>query len=263
MISQSHQCQTNDVSEDWIDSIEHLIRWIAPRTVGRVRLLQRLADVKKARRETNRLHDALCLLSRELDTLTRRRRHQSGETTCSRYGVELGADGLTAVAFDDGASLAGKESIDSRVTVSIGGCRTLRRRDQRVAASCGLARPAAAAPISPTPLTIHQIPRHDRRVAPYDNRPAPASDTSHGPTRSSTVRPCQPRRSHALDAARWAGKFGASSKSMLLSSACQWCPATEAYTAPEWLTVEDLMSLVTRACGFDRTSRFLKRIRHR
>jgi hypothetical protein len=69
MISQSHLCQTSDVSGDWIDSIEHLIRWIAPRTVGRERVFHRLADVKKARRETHRLLEALCLLSRELDAL--------------------------------------------------------------------------------------------------------------------------------------------------------------------------------------------------
>jgi hypothetical protein len=69
MISQSHECPTDDVSGEWIDSIEHLIRWIAPRTVGRERVLQQLADVKKARRETHRLHETLCLLSHALDAL--------------------------------------------------------------------------------------------------------------------------------------------------------------------------------------------------
>ena len=69
MISQSHECQTNDVSGEGIDSIEHLIRWIEPRKMGRERVLQRLADIKNARRETHRLHEALCLLSRELDAL--------------------------------------------------------------------------------------------------------------------------------------------------------------------------------------------------
>ncbi|HEY5618332.1 MAG TPA: hypothetical protein VIK60_10320 [Vicinamibacterales bacterium] len=69
MISQSHECQTNEVSGAWLDSIEHLIRWIGPRTVGRERVFQRMADVRKAQRETHRLQDALCLLSRELDAL--------------------------------------------------------------------------------------------------------------------------------------------------------------------------------------------------
>jgi hypothetical protein len=69
MMSQSQECQTNDVSDEWIDSIEHLIRWLAPYTVGRDRVLQRLADVKEARQETHRLYDALCQLSRALDAL--------------------------------------------------------------------------------------------------------------------------------------------------------------------------------------------------
>jgi hypothetical protein len=69
MGSPSHECQTDDLSADCIDSLEHLIRWIAPRTLGRARVLQRLEDLKNARRETHRLHDALCLLSRELEAL--------------------------------------------------------------------------------------------------------------------------------------------------------------------------------------------------
>ena len=69
MISQPHEYQMKDESGGLIDSIDHLIRWIAPRTVGRNRVLERLADVKKARQEIHRLHDALCLLSRELDAL--------------------------------------------------------------------------------------------------------------------------------------------------------------------------------------------------
>jgi hypothetical protein len=71
--SQMHETHqehhTDDVSEDWIDSIERLIRWVAPYTIGRERVLQSLADVRKARRETHRLRDALRLLSRELDAL--------------------------------------------------------------------------------------------------------------------------------------------------------------------------------------------------
>ena len=54
MIAESHECQVNEVSREWIDSIEHLIRWIAPRTLGRERVLERLADVKKTRPETHR-----------------------------------------------------------------------------------------------------------------------------------------------------------------------------------------------------------------
>jgi hypothetical protein len=69
MISPSHECQTNNVSGEWIDSIEHLVRWIEQRTLGRERVLQRVADIKNARRETHRLHEALCLLSRELGAL--------------------------------------------------------------------------------------------------------------------------------------------------------------------------------------------------
>ena len=69
MTSPSRKRHTVDVSGEWIESIEHLIRWIAPRTIGRARVLERLEDVKRAWRETDRLHDALCLLSRELDAL--------------------------------------------------------------------------------------------------------------------------------------------------------------------------------------------------
>ena len=68
-MSHSHDAQTQDPSADWINSIEKLIRWIAPRTVGRERVLDRLADVKTARSDRRRLHDALCLLSGELDAL--------------------------------------------------------------------------------------------------------------------------------------------------------------------------------------------------
>jgi hypothetical protein len=68
-MSHSHDGQNQDPSSDWIDSIEQLIRWIAPRTVGRERVLDRLADVKTARSDRGRVHDALCLLSGELDAL--------------------------------------------------------------------------------------------------------------------------------------------------------------------------------------------------
>ena len=68
-MSHSHDAQTQDPAADWINSIEKLIRWIAPRTVGRARVLDRLADVKTARSDRRRLHDALCLLSGELDAL--------------------------------------------------------------------------------------------------------------------------------------------------------------------------------------------------
>jgi hypothetical protein len=68
-MSHSHDAQTQDPSADWINSIEKLIRWIAPRTVGRKRVLDRLADVKTARSDRRRLHDAFCLLSGALDAL--------------------------------------------------------------------------------------------------------------------------------------------------------------------------------------------------
>lgn len=64
----NQECQTDDVSEEWIDSIEQLIRWVAPYTIGRDRVLQSLADLRTAR-ATHRLRDALRLLSRELDAL--------------------------------------------------------------------------------------------------------------------------------------------------------------------------------------------------
>jgi hypothetical protein len=64
-----HEYQTNDGSREWMDSLEHLVRWIAPRTVGHARVLQQLAEVKKAGEEIHRRRDALCLLSRELDAL--------------------------------------------------------------------------------------------------------------------------------------------------------------------------------------------------
>jgi hypothetical protein len=63
MIAQVPEPQMNGIVGEWIDAIEHLIRWIAPRTVGRDRVLQRLAGVRSARRETDRLHHTLCLLS--------------------------------------------------------------------------------------------------------------------------------------------------------------------------------------------------------
>jgi hypothetical protein len=69
MMSQPDEDQTTERSGDGMDSIEHLIRWIARRTVGRARVLQRLAEVKQAQRERHRLREALCLLSRELGAL--------------------------------------------------------------------------------------------------------------------------------------------------------------------------------------------------
>ena len=69
MISKLQASRTNAMSGDWINSIEHLLRWIAPRTVGRQRVLQRLAELRQAQPERRRLNDALCLLSRELDAL--------------------------------------------------------------------------------------------------------------------------------------------------------------------------------------------------
>ena len=69
MISKLQASRTNAMSGDWINSIEHLLRWIAPRTVGRQRVLQRLAELRQAQPERHRLNDALCLLSRELDAL--------------------------------------------------------------------------------------------------------------------------------------------------------------------------------------------------
>ena len=69
MISNLQMSRTNAMSGDWINSIEHLLRWIAPRTVGRQRVLQRLAELREAQPERHRLNDALCLLSRELDAL--------------------------------------------------------------------------------------------------------------------------------------------------------------------------------------------------
>jgi hypothetical protein len=68
-MSHSHDGHTEDPSADWINSIERLIRWIAPRTVGRARVLDRLAEVKTSRSDRRRLHHALCLLSGELDAL--------------------------------------------------------------------------------------------------------------------------------------------------------------------------------------------------
>jgi hypothetical protein len=68
-MSQSPAVATNERSGEWIDSIERLICWIAPRTRGRQHVLQLLADVKDARPETHRLHAALCLLSHHLDAL--------------------------------------------------------------------------------------------------------------------------------------------------------------------------------------------------
>ena len=69
MISKLQASRTNAMSGDWINSIEHLLRWIAPGTVGRQRVLQRLAELRQAQPERHRLNDALCLLSRELDAL--------------------------------------------------------------------------------------------------------------------------------------------------------------------------------------------------
>jgi hypothetical protein len=65
----SHERHANNVSRERIESIERLIRWIAPHTLGRDRVVQQWVAVKKARRETRRLHEALCLLSRELAEL--------------------------------------------------------------------------------------------------------------------------------------------------------------------------------------------------
>ena len=69
MVSRANLGQTSHASADWVDAIEHLIRWIAPRTVGRRRVLQRLADLRHAGRQVDHLLMTLCLLSRELDAL--------------------------------------------------------------------------------------------------------------------------------------------------------------------------------------------------
>ena len=50
-------------------SLERLIRWIAPRTVGRDCVLERLAEVKTAAPDFGRLHQAVCRLSRALGQL--------------------------------------------------------------------------------------------------------------------------------------------------------------------------------------------------
>ncbi len=45
--------RTNAMSGDWINSIEHLLTLIAPRTVGRHRVLRRLAELRQAQREAS------------------------------------------------------------------------------------------------------------------------------------------------------------------------------------------------------------------
>jgi len=69
MMSQPRGCQTNKVLRESIESIERLIQWISPRTLGRERVLQQLAEVKKVARESRRLRDGICLLSHDLDAL--------------------------------------------------------------------------------------------------------------------------------------------------------------------------------------------------
>jgi hypothetical protein len=69
MTSPSPELATNDWAGEWIDSIERLIRWIAPQTIGRSRVLQRLAEIRDAQAETHVLHSALLLLSQDLDAL--------------------------------------------------------------------------------------------------------------------------------------------------------------------------------------------------
>jgi hypothetical protein len=98
MIAQLPELQVNGVAGEWIDAIEHLIRWIAPRTVGRDRVLQLLADVRSARRETYRLHQTLCLLSRELDALY----PQSAVISLARRRVREMALTLADVDHDGG-----------------------------------------------------------------------------------------------------------------------------------------------------------------
>lgn len=68
----SRPCQTNAGSPDWTESLEHLLPWIAPRTVGRERVFERWAAVKRTRSEGGDLRDVLCLLSRELGALSPR-----------------------------------------------------------------------------------------------------------------------------------------------------------------------------------------------
>lgn len=109
------------------------------------------------------------------------------------------------VAFDEGGSLAGNESIDSVATGSLSNAP--RRCRQRRPTCRGLDIPATAQPIRVAPLAMYGTPRQERRLAPYTKRPAPASETSHGMTRSSTVGPLQPRRSQTLVDARRAVKL--------------------------------------------------------
>jgi hypothetical protein len=52
-----------------LDSLERLIRWIAPRTRGRESVLRRLGDLKLAVPDRRSAPDAACLLARALDEL--------------------------------------------------------------------------------------------------------------------------------------------------------------------------------------------------
>ena len=69
MKSQPRRPSGNGAWTDQVNALERLIRWISPRTIGRDRALQRLIEMQTAASDRWRLHDAVCLLSRDLDAL--------------------------------------------------------------------------------------------------------------------------------------------------------------------------------------------------
>jgi hypothetical protein len=78
--------------------------------------------------------------------------------------------------FDDGASLAGKESIDSVVILSD---ESRSRQWRNVMRTWWRFETPATAPVTRlVPLAIRHAPRQDRRLAPYTTTAAPASETS-------------------------------------------------------------------------------------
>jgi hypothetical protein len=58
----------NGLTSD-LDSLERLMRWIAPRTIGRATALERLEDLKMAAPDRHHLQDAACPLARALEKL--------------------------------------------------------------------------------------------------------------------------------------------------------------------------------------------------
>ena len=125
----------------------------------------------------------------------RRRKHSRDPIARSEPMVSSSArhsdPGVAVVAFDDGASLAGNESIDSCVTTSEArSCRERLPKEYRLSAAAPASKPAPH-----TSGHSFDVLRRRAEYAAYKNSPAPAVDIRRMTVPSSRDGCRQPRRS--------------------------------------------------------------------